>query len=181
MKDLFFHPLPQLDIGLLNYFSILGRALFTAQHFETNCRALAGFLLIKEDQAKNGSNLLEAPEFHSKMNKLWGQSLGSIILRIPLGISRPNDISQALDEARDARNQIAHWATVGVDIKNETELSTRINEISILVQKVARADKYIATLLHVINKDSIPADAFFRQYEKTVADWVCEPAFGESK
>lgn len=179
MNDIFFHPLPQQNTGTVEYFSVLGRALFTAQHFETNCRALAVILMMKTEQVENGSNVLEMPEFHLKMNKLWKQNLGNIIPLITNGNPPSSDISRALDEARVARNEIAHWITVGVDVENEAELSKRIDEIRIFVQKIACADKYISALMHIVNKTSLPSVQFFTNYEKEVADWVCEPVFSE--
>lgn len=175
MNDIFFHPLPQQNTGTVEYFSVLGRALFTAQHFETNCRALAGFLMMKTEQVENGSNVLDSPKFHLKINKLWKQNLGNIIPRITKSNPPSNDISQVLDEARVARNEIAHWITVGVNIESDAELSNRIDEIRIHVQKIAYADKYVAALLHKVNKTSLPSDQFFTNYEKEVADWACEP------
>jgi hypothetical protein len=179
MIDNFFHPLIRLDIGPLEYFSVLGRALFTAQHFETNCRALAGFLNMRIESGTKGLCVLDTPEFRDKIDKLWKQTLGCDIHYLKKNFEFPNEIAKILDDARDARNEIAHWATVGIGDDLDSEVDMRVDEIRARVDKIAAADKYIAALIHAANKDPLPTPQFFLAYDKKVADWVCEAASDE--
>ncbi|HML76614.1 MAG TPA: hypothetical protein PKB02_19135 [Anaerohalosphaeraceae bacterium] len=177
MIDIFFHPMISLDEGPIKYFSVLGRALFTAQHFETNCRALAGFLNMRVEIITKGSDVLNAPEFHNRINSLWRKTLGGQITAIQKIIQFPNDISQIIDEARNARNEVAHGITVGIGDNLDSELNVRIDEIRRQVKKIATADKYVAALLHIFNRDQLPNGNYFREYERKIDKWVCEPVF----
>jgi hypothetical protein len=179
MSDIFFHSLPELDIDLREYFSVLGRALFTAQHFETNCRALAACATMETDISGKGFNELDTPEFNKKIAMMWKDTLGASVKYLKSRIEFPNEIAQALADATKARNEVAHWTTVGLNEFFDSELIARITEIRNLVLKIAIADKYIAILLHAVNKSPPPMSRFFEEYEKKVADWVCEPADNE--
>ena len=177
MINIFFHPLIPLDMGPLEYFAVLGRALFTAQHFETNCRALAAYFSMRVSAMRERASVVETPAFRERLDRLWKQTLGRHIHDLQSIFAFPPEITQVFDAALEARNEIAHWLTVGIDDHLDSEIDSRIAEIRMRVVKIAAADKCVAVLLHAANKDPLPASSYFSKYEETVANWVCQPAF----
>jgi hypothetical protein len=173
MTDIAFLPFIRLDEGPLHYFSVLGRALYAAQHLEMNCRGVAVFLHLKTTIAK-GQSSLDDPVFQRDIGKMWNRTLGQNIHHLEqAGI--PEHLQTTLDKARDSRNEIAHSIAMGINESLDGELEHRIAEIVALVRNIASADKAMATLVHVLNKDSLPTAAFLKDYEDRVVRWVVEP------
>jgi hypothetical protein len=179
MIDEAFHPLFHLDMRPLHYFSVLGRALFTAQQLEMNCRAIAGFLHMRQLIAAHGSSILEDATFMKGMNQLWKKTLGQHINSLNEMSMFTDEAAPIFEEARKARNRIAHDIAMGVTDRLDSELDERIGEIKDLVWKIAAADKIAAALIHLQNKDPLPRKDFFASYEDRVVAWVVEDTFEE--
>jgi hypothetical protein len=179
MIDIAFHPLFPLDMGPLHYFSVLGRALFTAQHLEMNCRAIAGFLDVREQSAEHASSVLEDPAFQKAMRQLWRKTLGQHIHSLTkLGVLS-GDAAPIFEAAVHARNEIAHSVAIDVSERLDSELEERIDHILKLVRKIAVADKIVSAIIHLLNKDPLPDRDFFTSYEDRVVAWVSEDTFEE--
>ena len=177
MIDIAFHPLFPLDMGPLHYFSVLGRALFTAQHLEMNCRAIACFLRMREQSILHGSSVIEDPAFLSGMDQLWRRTLGQHVS----GLSELCVLSPAVipvfKAAVQARNEIAHDVAMDVSERLDSEVDERIAHVLELVRKIAEADKIASAIVHLVNKDPLPLTEFFDSYEDRVTAWVSENTF----
>jgi len=179
MIDEAFHPLFQLDMGQLHYFSVLGRALFAAQHLEMSCRAIAGFLHMRHQVGAHGSSIFDDPTFQKDMDQIWKKTLGKHITSLKKMSIFADDTAPILEGARKARNRIAHDVAMGITDQLDSELDQRIDEIKDLVRKIAAADKIAATIIHLLNKDPLPRRDFFVSYEDRVVAWVTEDTFEE--
>jgi hypothetical protein len=179
MIDIAFHPLFPLDMGPLHYFSVLGRALFTAQHLEMNCRAIAGFLHIREQSAVHGSSVLEDPAFQKAMHQLWRKTLGQHIYNLTKLCVLSGDAAPIFEAAVHARNEIAHSVAMDISERLDSELEERIDHILELVRKIAAADKIASAMIHLLNEDPLPDRDFFTSYEDRLAAWVSEDTFEE--
>jgi len=177
MIDIAFHPLFPLDMGPLHYFSVLGRALFTAQHLEMNCRAIAGYLHMREQTTLQGSSVLEDPAFQKGMNQLWRKTLGQHIHGLTELCVLSDDAAPIFKVAVEARNEIAHNVAMDVSERLDSELDERLDYILQLVRKIAAADKVISAMIHLLNKDPLPTRTFFESYEDRVVTWVKEDTF----
>jgi hypothetical protein len=177
MINTVFHPLFPLDMGPLHYFSVLGRALFTAQHFEMNCRAIAGFLHMREETTFHGSSVLEDPTFQNRMNQLWRKTLGQHVHCLTEQCVLPDDVAPIFKAAVEARNEIAHNVALDVSERFDSELDEGLDCISELVRKIAAADKVASAMIHLLNKDPLPTRTFFESYEDRVVTWVKEDTF----
>ena len=83
-----------------------------------------------------------------------------------------------LDEARRARNYIAHNLTPGCEtLAFETEIQEGlVEEVHKLVTKVAEADKHICCIMQAVTNEPIPTSEYLKRYQEEIASWVCEPA-----
>jgi hypothetical protein len=108
MIDVAFHPLFPLDMGSLHYFSVLGRALFTAQHLEMNCRAIEAFLHIREQSITHGSSIIDDPVFQKRIDQLWRKTLGQHVCSLTEACVVSDDAATIFRSAVQPRNEIAH-------------------------------------------------------------------------
>ena len=172
MIDIAFHPLFVLNKGALHYFSVIGRALFTAQHLEMNCRAIAGFLHMREQSIIHGSSVLEDPVFQKDIQKLWQKTLGQHVHGLAEMYILSDDAVPIFKAAVDARNEIAHSVAMDVSERLYLELDERIDHILELVRRIAEADKIASVIIHLLNKDPLPNRKFLTSYEDRVTAWV---------
>jgi hypothetical protein len=170
---------PPLDMGPLHYFSVLGRALFIAQHFEMNCRAIAGFLYMREESIMHGSSVLEDPAFRNHIGKLWRTPLGWNVKDLSKLRILSDDAAPIFKAAVDARNEIAHNVAMGISETLDSELDERIDRILGSVRSIAEADKIATAMIHMLNKDPLPTAEFFASYEDRVTAWVSADTFEE--
>ena len=89
---------------------------------------------------------------------------------------QPEEISSILHSARDARNEIAHSLTKGlegcIDVKvNDKEF---IDEITNLIGKISDGDLIISSLLTLFNSDQFPNPEFLSGYKGKIINWVVE-------
>jgi hypothetical protein len=113
------------------------------------------------------------------MNQLWKKTLGQHINSLNEMSMFTDEAAPIFEEARKARNRIAHDIAMGVTDRLDSELDERIGEIKDLVWKIAAADKIAAALIHLQNKDPLPRKDFFASYEDRVVAWVVEDTFEE--
>ena len=175
--DIAFHPLLPLDMGPLHYFSVLGRALFTAQHLEMNCRAINGFLCMREETTLHGLSVLDDPTFQKKMDQLWRKHLGGHVYDLTKRFALSADAAPIFKAAREARNEIAHNVAIDISERLDSELDERLDYVLELVRKIVAADKVASAIIHILNKDPLPTRTFFGSYEDRVVAWVKEDTF----
>lgn len=180
MDNTVFHPLPPMDKELLHYFSVLGRALFTAQQLEMNCRAIVGFVHMRTQTEFLGTSAIDDPKFQEWMENLWKRTFGHHIKELQKIYGFPNEIYSIFEDARVARNTIAHEITMGVLDRIEYSGEPQIDEIKDLVRKIATADKIASSILQAINKEPFPPAVFYLSYEDNIVAWVSEDNFKQS-
>jgi hypothetical protein len=151
-------------------YSVVGRALTLATHFESSCRGLAGILELKTKP----SELLESPAGIKELSdKLYRRSLSRHISSFA---PSQDEFRRLLDRGRHARNEIAHEITLDIDDqdglnRNEEFFTERIRELSLAL---AEADRAVCFALTVVTDDHLPSSDFLKKYPETVAKWVCE-------
>ena len=179
MTDIAFHPLFPLDMGPLYYFSVLGRALFTAQHLETKCRGIEGYLYMRKTPSLHDSIIANSP-FQKGIEELWKKTLGQHVhaLKRDHGVL-PGDVATIFESDRDARNEIAHHVAADISERLEVDLDERIEHILGLVRSIAEADKFASMMLHLLNKAPLPTKDFLDSYEDRVVAWVAEGTIEE--
>ena len=179
MPDIAFHPLFPLDMGPLHYFSVLGRALFTAQHLERNCLGILAHLHMRTAFAPDGSTIMESPDFQKGIQALWEKTLGALVSDLKSDLDLPNKVTSTFWSAVAARNDIAHQVAADVSERLDADLDERIEHILRLVRRIAKADKIASVIIHQLNKDPLPSKNFFDSYEELVVAWVSENTFEE--
>jgi len=156
-------------------YGAFGRALYVAQHFEANCRALATLLDVKKARASGDVGSLDDPEFIEFISGLWNRSLGSNI-NILRNYGFPGDVCSLLDKARGARNVVAHEIALGIEHKIEEHLGRKeiLREIAREVKHIAEGDMITGFLIQYVTNEPYPLSSYFRDYPDKVVEWVCE-------
>lgn len=174
MDDSPFHPLFELTETNLHYFSVLGRALYTAQRLEMNCCSLLTRCNL-EDMLGKGWNS-KRPEWTELLQKIDKKTLGNMVRETGLRNLRHNsiDFEKLIDDAVGARNTIAHSITVGVTDRIDSEVEERISHIAELVRLIAKADYFVAAFDNKVWDGPYHYRGPLEEYEKMVVDWVLE-------
>jgi len=155
-------------------YSIFGRALTTATRFDSSCKTLARLPLVKVSlMTKHAlSNNEYDPVIENIINKY--KNLNRAI--DSLGFN--GDIKDILTDAREARNELMHEGTLGVemgfDFMEDEELSSHLESIEILVRKIIKGDALVSVLLSVQNKEPISDYPFSEGYENSYSNWVMQ-------
>jgi hypothetical protein len=134
-------------------FGVIGRLLYMATKFESNCNAFIGLT-----NAKSNPHILHDDKAFERFIKQINKStLGNNIIDInkKLGVQ---SIESVLTKAKDIRNQIAHELTLGLEHKFGN--IDRENEIEDTLKGLASdivIGEYITTLLLCnLNKEEYP-------------------------
>lgn len=176
MIDIAFHTYFELDQETLHYFSIVGRALHVAQHYESNVRGINGLLSIRMHYMENGNLDIENPEFRKKMKALYKKSLGKQQSTLKKYLPIDSEFDGLLTRATTARNRIAHESLIGMD-EHTTDFDARIEEIEEYVREIAEADLVISLILQKLNKDLIPSKSYLDTYVEKTIKWVLQSTF----
>jgi len=191
-----FHPRPDLTAPVLHYYSVLGRALNVAQHLEIGCRALMSMFYLKTHpeelfepktsaadprdpgEPRDGIRDLKTSKgILTKMEQIAKKTLGQQVKALgDKEIVSPN-LSRLLGEATEARNALIHSIVTEVEDREDLDFKKMVDEIVVIVRNLAAADKWIAALLTMLNKDPLPGGRFFDTYEDRLAEWVTAPTF----
>lgn len=151
---------------------VIGRGLIVAARFDSMCVTLSMAVDLKRELI---CSKVSGEDFAAIVNKVTSKyrNLNNSIQ----SIKQPEEISSILHTAKDARNEIAHSLTKGlegcIDIKvNESDF---IKEISDLIRKVADGDLIISSLVSLFNNESIPNPEYLSNYKDNIINWVIEP------
>ncbi len=172
-------------------YAVIGRALAVATHYEANCKALVSMLEIKKQPALLKGKQEEVEE---KLKKLWKRTFFKniqVLTSFPKETAenqkddpetaRAKDFAdyllKILDKAREARNDIAHEITLGIEDKAEYEeyRGTTIEMIQEQVKYIAEADFHIAGFIENFNKTNIATS--LDKYIERIMNWVCETGY----
>lgn len=151
-------------------YSVIGRALTLATHFESSCRGLVVVLKLRTTPRE----ILDFPEgFEELSDELYRRSLYQ---NISTFAPTQDDFRQLLDKARNARNEIVHEIALGFEdwekLKREEDFFlSRIHELSLIL---AEADRAVCFALTVLTHDQMPNNDFLEKYPERIAKWVCD-------
>ncbi len=118
---------PFINLDLLldldpNFFTMCGRALYVAQHFERNLRAITAALDIRLAHASGEFHSLDENRLGEIYETKLKRSLGDVIIsRLPKHVPQfliedaKKHMLPSLEEAREARNRIAHEFLFGIE------------------------------------------------------------------
>jgi len=167
--DIFIDDFERTESGDSIY-SAIGRLLMLATHFERSCRGLVGILQLKtipHEILESSTGIKELSD------ELYRRSLGQ---NISTFAPTQGDFRLLLDNARKARNEIAHEIALcmedqeGLEYNGESCLG-RIRELALIL---AEADRAVCFALTVLTHDHIPNDDFLKKYPERITQWVCE-------
>lgn len=179
--------IPFIDPGLFidldpDFFTTCGRALFIAQHFEKNLRAITAALDLRKGHISGElgrSDKEGLSEFYSrKLNRTLGRAINDgLRAHLPetLAPYYTEYILPPLERAREARNRIAHEFLFGFDgmeapseVLNETAEALRDD-----VHALADADFSVCCLIQGFNGAPVPCNR--ERYVRNVIEWVLSP------
>lgn len=168
-------------------YGVIGRALAFATGFECNCKAIEALTEMK--RGLDFSDEESMAEFCRELNKkLLGRRTKDITKTLKKGAEALADkdkdmsylveflatnLGEKLEDARKARNEIAHDLTKGIEHYAE-DIEWRkniIKDVETLVRRIAKADVEVYNLCQIITKEPI-VDA--SGYCEAAVKWVCE-------
>lgn len=149
-------------------FAKIGRLLFWAQKFEGMCKALNNLLQIFEHVKTLAE---EKEEFDLLVAKLAKLNLNGHIQEASK-VFDSNDISKILHTAREARNQVAHGLTLGLEdvfgnLEEERELERRIQN---LAQEIVEGEYACILISASLSNEEIPPDTYVESTLKWIVD-----------
>jgi len=153
------------------HYAVVGRTLTFASRFEAICKTLSALVGLKSDRS-----LLDSEEqlkvFFEQLHRMpLARHLSSLSLE-------EESVAAILDEARKARNEIAHEVTLGLDrcldSLPEGSINYLLDRLRILSTRLAEGDKIVSYLASITTNEPIPNVEFLRNYTQMVAGWVCD-------
>jgi len=171
MRTLFLHPTFELSEEALHSFSVLGRALYTAQRFEQNVKAVAkGFLILVGDKRQELS-LEEALEVLGE--KTLGGTEKDMLKRKYIS----EEGRQILKKARLARNEIAHDIATSADHDGSVDWDWLLGRLKDLCSDIVRADGIMCSIMHWMSDDEPLGDKHLAIHATRVDNWIFEDAY----
>lgn len=166
-------------------YGVIGRALAFATSFECNCKSLEALTEMK--RGLDFSDEESMAEFSKELDKkLLGRRTKDITKNLKKGAETlaekdmsylvefwATNLGEKLEDARKARNEIAHDLTKGIEYYAEDDDERRKNLIDVetLVRRIAKADVEVYNLCQILTKEpTVDAGG----YCETAVKWVCE-------
>ena len=152
------------------HYAAIGRVLTFASRFEAVSKTLSALVGIKSDRS-----LLDSEErLKAFVNHLRKMPLAKHLSALNL---EEESVTTILNEARKARNEIAHEIALGLDrcldSLPEESMKQLLDSLRTLSTRLAEGDRIVSYLVSVATNEEIPNAAFLKNYPKTVAEWVC--------
>ena len=153
------------------HYAVIGRALTFATRFDAGCKTLNVMLSVKSKR----KSLSTEDDIRSFVNRLYKHPLAEHIKSI---VGNKNNLKSILDNARFARNEIAHEITLGLDrcIDNLPKVALRhmMKRLKELIKSLAEADKIISLISSIVTHECLPNHDFLSKYPNLVEKWVTE-------
>jgi hypothetical protein len=136
----------------------------------SSVKDLSAFVGIKSDRSLLDSEV----RLKSFIEKLRKSSVAKHLSALNL---EEDSVTTILNEARKARNEIAHELTLGLDHCLDSLLEESIRHLTdslrTLSTRLAEGDRIVSYLVSVATNEEIPNMEFLKNYPSTVAEWVC--------
>lgn len=150
-------------------YSAIGRALAFATRFELGVKALSQMLDLKAEPT-----LLSSPdEFRNWLKSVEKSTLFRNINK--LGVT-DQEIRCRLHAAREARNEIAHDISRGLDgcldLLPKEHLEVTMSELSKLAVDLAEGDVIVEVLICAATNEPLPTAEFINGYPEKVKTWI---------
>lgn len=150
--------------------SILGRALILATRFDSSCKAAAIHLNLKKTfvsslDGQEGDVDSYMSEIYRKCKNLH-RNIDSLAL--------PGEFTVVLNDAKNARNIIAHDIAVALEgstLSKERE-DALMEKLTECVIDLAYGDIAISSCLAVLNNDPLPNSDYLSEYKDNLVQWV---------
>lgn len=144
---------------------VIGRCLIIATRFDAMCTTLADAVKYKELFLSNDKGF---DEFVNRISFKYS-NLNNSIQTLPIDES----LKVILDNAREARNEIAHSLTKGltgcIDHIDENLFLSKVSE---LICKISKADMIISILTAELNNEPILNQKINENYCSNISRWV---------
>lgn len=153
-------------------YAALGRALYIACEFESNCRSLAFVLKIKEPQPNGQSD----DQFFEAVGKVVLGRLFDLNELIATRAQLLDDYAAMLHAARDARNYMAHEAADELDrlAKVPNGISRWRGILTSKLQDIALGNIIVAVLLSRNSGEPTPTKDVIDAYSKKIESWALQ-------
>ena len=157
-------------------FGVIGRALIIATRFDSTCTSFADAI----DYRHFGrmKSFITESEFNDLLKKAKKKhhNLGRSTTYLGLSGGLSDGLFKVLEEAREARNVVAHDICVGL----EGSIDTKFNEDQLLswisdsVTKLAWGNVVLSRLQAEFNDEEFLHEELIRSYVEKVRKWVME-------
>jgi len=167
-------------------YGVIGRALAFATSFECNCWALEA--LTETKRGLDFSDEESMAEFCRELDKKFlGRRTKDITKNLKKGAETlaekdmsclveflATNLGKKLEDARKARNEIAHDLTKGIEhyAEDDERRKNLIKDVETLVRRIAEADVEVYNLCRILTKEPRFTDT--SKYCEAAVKWVCE-------
>ncbi len=156
------------ESALDTYFASLGRLLALAQRFESGCKVLA-YLIFRR---RNPEDLLGSEDqITHAIKRLYKQRLAQ---HIEVVAGAEDSARVTLNEARVARNEVAHTVALGFEhwLDEPDRLPSFREHIHSLALALATGDRWVSVVSSVLTAEPVPTWRALETYPEEFAAWV---------
>ncbi|CAN7790227.1 hypothetical protein LJR034_009038 [Caballeronia sp. LjRoot34] len=161
---------PPLDSETTRALAALGRALYIACEFESDCRSLAFVFKLKEPQPNDQSD----EQFFEAVGKVVLGRLVDLNQLITKRAKLPEDYAAMLHAARDARNYVAHEAAD--ELTRLAKVPDGVGQwrqvLATKLQDIALGKIIVAVLLSRNSAEPTPTKEVINAYRRKVESWT---------
>ena len=162
-------------------YGVIGRALAHAQDFEGECKVLATMLQVRTDPDYPKPDAITT--LVKRLHKLpLGPHVKYLASQVRTSTAESFDEDSAgwlsdffetkLDDAREARNAIAHDLATGIkNSMSDQDVESFIEQVKTAVLKIVDAYVLVFNLTQRLTKEDATLDV--GQFSEAVIDWVC--------
>lgn len=161
---------PPLDSETTWALAALGRALYIACEFESDCRSLAFVFKLKEPQSNDQSD----EQFFEAVGKVVLGRLVDLNQLIATRAKLPEDYAAMLHAARNARNYVAHEAADELTrlAKAPDGIGRWRQVMATKLQDIALGKIIVAVLLSRNSAEPTPTKEVINAYRRKVESWA---------
>jgi hypothetical protein len=153
------------------HYAAIGRALTFATRFEALCKTLNTMLSVKSER----SSLDSEDDIRYFVECIYKCSLAQHITSIA---GDENILKFVLNNARIARNKIAHEITLGLDRSIDSIPEPYVQNLMIQLKEIANtiaeADRIVSLISSIVTHENVPNHEFLEEYTKLIEKWVTD-------